>query len=195
MGLILASGSPRRRDLLQTSGIVLKAIRTSDIEELRQAEEAPEVYCRRLAREKAEAVAKLLKAEGESSDWVLAADTIVALGADIFEKPADDLDAYTMLRKLSTDWHLVLSAWHLLKVDGTKRESGVCHSEVRFRPLSDREIHCYISTGEGRDKAGSYGIQGLGAALIEEIRGSYSNIVGLPLHDVVTAIRSNNAES
>lgn len=190
MGLILASGSPRRRALLTTCGISLKAILPSCVEEHRAASESPKSYCSRLAKEKALAVAAICRTKSPS-DWVLAADTVVSMNNNIYEKPADDKDAFSMLKALSSGWHEVHSAWFLLKSDESIFEHGISTSEVRFRPLTDDEIRTYIHTGEGRDKAGSYGIQGLGAALVQEIKGSYSNIVGLPVHNVVSALRKH----
>ena len=190
MGLILASGSPRRKELLTTCGIALKAIVPSSVEEQRENHESPEEYCSRLAEEKARAVALSCSLQ-HPNDWVLAADTVVSIGNNIYEKPFDDRDAFNMLKALSTDWHEVRSGWFLLRADGAKQDHGLSLSRVRFRPLTDAELYAYIRTGEGRDKAGGYGIQGLGAALVEEIRGSYSNIVGLPVHNVVSALKKH----
>ena len=183
--IILARASPRRQELLRTSGFT-PVIHPSRIEEIREKEETPIAYCQRLAREKAISVASTLP---YSKDIVVAADTVVFVGDDIYEKPQDAQDAFRMLSVLSKDWHHVVSSWHVCSVDKSFVRSGHCVSDVRFRTLRDEEIWSYIETGEGYDKAGSYGIQGLGAALVQEIRGSYSNIVGLPLADVLNAIR------
>ena len=183
--IVLASASPRRQELLRTSGLT-PVIHPSRIEEIREEEEHPIAYCQRLAREKALSVTSTLS---YSKNIVVAADTVVYVGEDIYEKPKDAQDAFRMLSILSNGWHHVVSAWHVCSIDMSFVRSGHCISDVCFRPLRDEEIWSYIETGEGYDKAGSYGIQGLGAALVQEIRGSYSNIVGLPLADVLNAIR------
>lgn len=179
MSLVLASGSPRRRMLLTTSGISLAAVRPADIPELRQPGEAPVAFCRRLAAEKAAAV-------DDGTAWVLAADTIVHTDEEIFGKPVDDSDAAATLRSLSGRWHRVTSAWCLSR--GGAASVHHTTTRVRFRALSEAEIACYIATGEGRDKAGSYGIQGIGAVLVQELEGSYTNVVGLPLAEVIAAL-------
>jgi septum formation protein len=183
--IILASASPRRRELLMTSGIT-PLIQPSHIEEIRSENETPIIYCQRLAREKAQSVAS---ASTNGKDIIIAADTVVYMDRNIYEKPRDDQDAFMMLKALSQGWHHVVSAWHICSVDARFVRFGHRISDVCFRDLQDDEIWSYIRTGEGYDKAGSYGIQGLGAALVEEIRGSYSNIVGLPLADVLKGIR------
>lgn len=189
MGLILASGSPRRREMLETTGVELFAVEPSNVPEVRLAHEGPEEYCRRLARDKANASTR-------NGHWILSADTIVVDGHDIFEKPFDSADAFRMLSNLSNGWHQVISAWALRYVPNADESEVLilhhCVSKVRFRNLSDSEIYAYISTGEPFDKAGGYGIQGKGAALVQEIQGSYSNIVGMPLADVLSALREHN---
>ena len=190
MGLILASGSPRRRELLECSAVPLLAVEPANIPEVRSPEEEPVAYCRRLAHQKA-------RVSTRSGHWVLAADTIVIDGADIFEKPADAQSAFAMLKHISTvGWHDVVSAWALRYVPLNGEEEiwveGYSISKVRFRSLLDEEIQAYIETGEPFDKAGGYGIQGKGAALVQDIQGSYSNIVGLPLAEVLAALRENS---
>ena len=127
---------------------------------------------------------------------MLAADTIVVDGADIFEKPKDVQDAFQMLRHIaSVGWHDVVSAWALRYVPSNKKNEiwveGYSVSKVRFRSLLDTEIQPTLHTGEPFDKAG-YGIQGKGAALVQDIKGSYSNIVGLPLAEVLDALREHS---
>ena len=190
MGLILASGSPRRRELLECSAVPLLAIEPANIPEVRSPNEEPVAYCRRLAHEKASESTR-------NGHWVLAADTIVVDGAEIFEKPCDAQDAFRMLRYIaSVGWHDVVSAWALRYVPlDTENEiwvEGYSVSNVRFRSLLDAEILAYIDTGEPFDKAGGYGIQGKGAALVQDIKGSYSNIVGLPLAEVLDALRKHS---
>ena len=187
MGLILASGSPRRKELLECSAVPLLAVEPANIPEVRSPEEEPISYCERLAHEKAsESTAK--------GHWVLAADTIVVDQNDIFEKPSDADHAFLMLKHLAgVGWHDVVSAWALryVPLEGEIEQWVKGHnvSKVRFRILTDPEIRAYIATGEPFDKAGAYGIQGKGAALVQEIQGSYSNIVGLPLAEVMVALR------
>ena len=186
MSLILASASPRRLQLLECAAIQIKEVRPSHIPEVRGKDESPMEYCQRLAFEKATSIQ-------ESGHWILAADTIVCLDKDVFEKPKDVDDAFRILRRLSFEWHNVVSAWCLrYSPKAHEKEvlvTGHAVSEVLFRELQDNEIWAYIQTGECSDKAGAYGIQGLGACLVQEIKGSYSNIVGLPLADVLSALR------
>ena len=188
MKLVLASGSPRRRQLLETAGIPIHSIHPANIVEQQNTNESPLAYCTRLAKEKAHTVAT-------NDHWTLAADTIVCMNDLVFEKPRDDKHALEMLTQLSTDWHSVITCWHLV---GKEPDNGCIEmnshsiSWVKFRPLSQIEIENYIKTGETKDKAGAYGIQGLGATLIEEIKGSYSNIVGLPLREVLAALAKAN---
>lgn len=187
MGLILASGSPRRKELLECSAVPLLAVEPANVLEVRNPDEEPLVYCQRLAHDKA------LDSTAEGH-WVLAADTIVVDGDRVLEKPADVDQAFAMLQHLSSiGWHEVISAWALRYI-AREGESelwirGHSISKVRFRDLTAREINAYISTGEPFDKAGGYGIQGKGASLVQEIEGSYSNIVGLPLAEVLEALR------
>jgi septum formation protein len=187
MPLILASGSPRRKQLLECAAVLIDSVQPSKIPEERLQNERPVEYCNRLAFEKAKAI-------NEPGYWVLAADTIVTFNNQVFEKPIDTNDAFRILHTLSNQWHEVISSWCLRydgKNDQEKIISGYSTSSVLFRNLSTEEIWAYINTGECNDKAGAYGIQGLGACLVEEIKGSYSNIVGLPLTPVMEALRSN----
>ncbi len=179
MKFILASGSPRRKQLLQTCGIQIDFIIPARIPEQIRSGEEPLAYCMRLAKEKSAAVFK-------EDRCVLAADTIVCTETEVFEKPENDEDAFRILSSLSGKWHRVITAWELKTP--TEIRNGASVSKVLFRNLKPVEIRSYIRTGEGNDKAGSYGIQGLGAALISEISGSYSNIVGLPMTQVMAAL-------
>ena len=182
MGLVLASGSPRRRALLTTAGIDLARVVSPQVPEQRQPDESALEYVRRLARAKAEAV----EVPGH---WVLAADTVVYLGEMVLEKPLDEADAHQMLTTLSGRWHQVSTAWQLRFCGDHPQVHGeVVTSEVRFRQLSAAEVAHYVQTGEGRGKAGSYGIQGLGAGLVAEVRGCHSNVVGLPMESVMGAL-------
>jgi septum formation protein len=179
--LILASGSPRRKMLLHMSGFDIADVCPPDVPEVRDPSESPIGYCRRLSSDKAAAV----PAHGA---WVLAADTIVHCGDQIFEKPDDDDDAQRMLSELSGQWHQVTSAWYLRwsgpgpsPAAPRRMIRGHRTSRVRFRSLSPVEIQRYVQTGEGRDKAGAYALQGDGSALIERVVGSTTNVVGLPM--------------
>ena len=187
MKLIVASASPRRKDLLTCSGVNIFAVRPSNILEERKLGEEPVAYCKRLAHEKAQA------SFFEEGYWVLSADTIVVLGDAVFEKPCDGEHAYTMLRSLSGKWHSVVSAWSLryMSSRGERWIEDHSVSKVKFRELLDVEIYAYIDSGEAFDKAGGYGIQSKGACLVEQIEGCYSTIVGLPLTQVLPVIRAN----
>ena len=188
MSFILASGSPRRKQLLECAAVTIDSIQPSRILEEQHPNEVPVAYCKRLALEKAKAIEA-------SGCWILAADTIVTHQNKVFEKPLDSNDAYRILRSLSNQWHDVISAWCLRFAHSDKEQEkvfcGHSISSVLFRNLTDEEIWAYIKTGECNDKAGAYGIQGLGACLVEEIKGSYSNIVGLPLAPVLNILRTN----
>ena len=183
--LILASGSPRRRALLQTCGIPISMW-------------SPHISQRKGCKRKSDSTVRLSEekslANRHHNAYVLAADTIVCLDEQVFEKPLNDADAITILSTLSGKWHTVITAWAIAHHPESASQSsvivarGTTTSEVKFRSLQMAEIKSYIQTGEGRDKAGSYGIQGLGAALVESIRGDYSNIVGLPMGDVIQAL-------
>ena len=184
---VLASGSPRRRELTARLGLVPR-VQRSQLEEIPEPGEAPEAYARRLARQKAEDVARQLAAEPGWPGWVLAADTIVVRDDQILEKPADEADARRMLGELSGRAHQVVTAfcwWR--RADDHHRVEAVT-TEVVFRALDEATIARYVVTGEPMDKAGAYGIQGLGGALVERIEGSYSAVVGLPVGAVIAAL-------
>ncbi len=170
--------------LLTTSGISLHDVCPPDIAEHRQPGESPVAYARRMASEKAAAVDR-------PDHWILAADTVVHIDADIFGKPADDADAAHILARLSGRWHGVTTGWCL---QWSGRRAGRLWSHVttavQFRSLTPAGIAAYIATGDGQDKAGAYGIQGLGSALVETLSGSYTNVVGLPLTEVLAALHS-----
>ncbi|UZE24613.1 Maf-like protein [Pseudomonas sp. B21-056] len=173
--LYLASGSPRRRELLTQIGVPFTAIR-ADIDETPLDHETPSAYVERLARGKAEAGRRTLTGE---EGCVLGADTAVVLEGRILGKPLDQADSQAMLMSLSGRDHEVLTAIALL--DGERCESRVVSSRVRFRPITEQEALAYWASGEPRDKAGGYGIQGLGAVFVAGLEGSYSAVVGLPL--------------
>ncbi|HEX6046328.1 MAG TPA: Maf family protein [Pyrinomonadaceae bacterium] len=180
--LILASSSPRRKELLIAVGWEFEAI-TAGIDESVRPGEHPAAYVRRLAKSKAEAVAATLQ-----HGLILGADTTVVVDDEILGQPEDDQDAKRMLNLLSGRWHEVLTGVALVRVGS---EARVEHetTRVRFAEMSDREIDWYISTGEARGKAGAYGIQGAAGLFIKEIEGDYFNIVGLPIRLVYELIK------
>ncbi len=181
-GLILASASPRRAELLRQAGIEF-TVRPATINEKRQEGEKPLELVMRLAYEKATALRTLPHA------LVLAADTIVFVGDKIFEKPKNKSCARQTLSFLSGKEHQVASAFCLISHEKEILAHQVIISRVKFRQLCRAEIESYAATGEGLDKAGSYAIQEGGSFLIEAVYGSYTNIIGLPLTEVLAALR------
>ena len=172
--LILASSSPRRKELLDAVGWPYEAI-VAGIDETLWPNEAPADYVQRLARSKAEAVAQRVE-----SGLVLGADTTVVVEQEILAQPVDDEDARRMLRLLNGKWHEVLTGVAAVRIGGETRVDFET-TRVRFAEMSEREIDWYVATGEARGKAGAYGIQGAAGLFIEEIEGDYFNIVGLPI--------------
>jgi septum formation protein len=179
--VILASSSPRRRDLLRLIGIS-HDVRPADIDESVLPGEAPAVYAERLARDKAGVVAR-----AEPGALTIGADTIVVIDDRILGKPRDTADAHRMLELLAGRTHTVYTA--IAVAHGTKLVSGVEHVAVTFRPLEEAEIARYIATGEPMDKAGAYGIQGFGATIVERIDGDYFAVMGLALGRLVGLMR------
>lgn len=187
--IILASASPRRRDLLRAAGFEHEVI-VANIEEKRRQGERPEDYVQRNAKEKALAVCST-QPVAVAKAIVLAADTIVvAFDNEVLEKPVDAQDARRMLGKLSARTHRVLTGFALC--NGTTGEIIECktvQTQVLFRNLFADEVEQYICSGEPFDKAGSYGIQGQALTFVESIEGSYTNVVGLPMSHVVLSLR------
>ena len=173
----LASGSPRRRELLQQIGVSFRLVGTSVDETVRLAENAP-AYVLRLAAAKADAG---WQTSGAGDAPVLAADTAVVLDGKILGKPADRQDAEAMLRQLSGRTHEVLTAVALRSAAGL--QSRISRSEVTFRTIEAPEAQAYWETGEPRDKAGGYAIQGRAAVFVAHLRGSFSGVMGLPLFE------------
>jgi len=173
--LLLASASPRRRELLDRLGIVPDAIVPADIDETPRKGEVPRAYAVRMALEKADAAA-------DPASYVLAGDTVVALGRRILPKADDEQTARQCLSLLSGRRHRVLSAVALRAPDGTVRHR-LSETQVRFKRLENAEISAYITSGEWRGKAGGYAIQGRAEGLIVWIAGSHSGVVGLPLFE------------
>jgi septum formation protein len=180
--LILASASPRRRELLTRLGIEPARVGHADIDEAPHKGELPRDYAVRMAREKALAAA-------DGSAHVLAGDTVVAVGRRILPKAEDEATARTCLALLSGRRHRVLSAVALRAPDGTLRER-LSETQVRFKRLSEEEIRAYLAGGEWRDKAGGYAIQGSAEGLIAWIAGSHSGVVGLPLFETRALLKS-----
>ena len=183
--LILASASPRRRELLAQAGFTFDVIPT-DIPELRKPGEDPIRFVTRLAREKAEAVATTHALTPDT--LVLGADTIVLVDEEVLGKPEDAADAARMLRLLSGQTHQVITG--LCVARGRERQRAAEVTFVRFVTLSDQEIHDYVATGEPLDKAGAYAIQGRAGRWVPRIHGCYFNVVGLPLALVTSMIEA-----
>ena len=175
MDIILASQSPRRRELLERMGVRDFRVVTPDIDEHMDRELPPEELVRRISLEKALAVQEQ---EGNTS-IIIAADTVVALDGAVLGKPADELEAFKMLSTLSGCRHQVYSGMTVLR--GEEKYTVSEETTVTFRELSAEEIDRYIATGEPMDKAGAYGIQGYGALLVSGIQGDYYNVMGLPV--------------
>ena len=183
--IYLASGSPRRREILENLGFTVRRL-PAHIDETPKEGEAAVEYVRRMACEKNQAVV---------AQWfaVLTADTTVADGAVILGKPESEADAVNMLERLSGRTHQVLTAvcvyWR-----------GVCHdvvqtSEVRFKTLTAEEIAAYVASGEPMDKAGAYGIQGLGGVFVEHLQGSFTGVMGLPVYETAQLLKSLGLEA
>lgn len=177
MALILASQSPRRRELLGTLGVQFSAC-SVDIDETPHANEIPENYVQRLGLEKARVG---LQQHGSEGDWVLGSDTTVVSQGAILGKPISKADFVSMMQSLSGQSHQVLTSVAL--VSSGKEYSEIVRTDVSFIELTELEIEQYWETGEPLDKAGGYGIQGFGSVFVRSIEGSYSNVVGLPLHE------------
>ena len=181
MRVILASASPRRRDLLTMIGIAHEVI-PADVDETYRAGEVPREHAERLAREKASALAARAP-----EAVIIAADTIVVVDGDVLGKPRDADEAARMLRRLAGRTHTVFTAVAVAR--GAKLLSGVEEVGVTFRPLDDATITSYVATREPMDKAGAYGIQGYGAAIVERIDGDYFAVMGLAIGRMLALLR------
>jgi septum formation protein len=176
MRILLASSSPRRLSLLKAAGLEVE-VRPAAVDELRAPGELPGEMAFRLARDKAWAIAE------DERLPIIAADTVVALQGKVLGKPLHERDAAGILRRLSGEEHEVITGF-CVRYFGEERR-GTVRTQVWFRSLSDAEIERYVRTGEPMDKAGAYGIQGEGGALVDRVSGSYTNVVGLPLSEVL----------
>jgi septum formation protein len=186
--LILASASPRRRELLARLGLPFEVRPSAIAESLEPGIPAP-ALATALARAKARDVADRLRAAGEGPALVLGADTLVVLDGRPLGKPATRDEARAMLRALRGRSHEVVTAVALLDVPGGREAAETVLSRVRMRPYTDREIDAYVATGEPDDKAGAYAVQGAGGRLVSHIEGCYTNVVGLPLGTTARLLR------
>lgn len=183
--LILASESPRRKALLREIGLRLKVV-PADIPEIPKIQEDPMVFSKRMALGKARMVSARYPGH-----WVLGADTVVTLNGHIYGKPRDAHEAFSFLQALSGKIHRVITGFCLRMESKGISSVGSVTSLVTFKTLSMEEIAWYIGTGEPLDKAGAYAIQGKGAFCVKRIRGSYTNVVGLPVTEVLEALKKN----
>jgi septum formation protein len=184
--LVLASASPRRKQLLRQIAIPFRPLKSRISEHPLSRD--PLMNARLLAEAKAGAV--VAKCRGR---WILGADTIVVLDRALLGKPADEDEAFSMLRQLSGREHRVITGFCLVAPDSKAAHSEAVVTRVTFKVLTKKEILGYIATGEPFGKAGGYGIQGIGAFLVKGIKGSYTNVVGLPLCAVVNALLATGA--
>ncbi len=187
--IILASQSPRRVELLKQIGITC-LVMPAGVDETALPDESPSDYVLRLAAQKAQAIANKLPNQDLP---ILAADTTVALGLQILGKPEHDLDAFNMLKQLSGSTHQVHTA--IAVAFNGKLETAINSTQVEMMPLSDAMISEYIASGEHKDKAGSYAIQGLAACWIKNISGSYTGVMGLPLHETSLLLNKIGAKN
>lgn len=190
--IVLASSSPRRRQILERLGIKFRVVKP-DVDERREPGEPPVDFVRRAALEKATDVARTIAIEQSESPWVVGADTVVVIDGTPLGKPQDRAQAVEMLRSLSGREHHVLTGWALLNINAGIERTGVESTKVWFKRLRTAEIEAYADTDEGLDKAGAYGIQGIGCFLVERIEGNYENVVGLPACPLVEALQVEGA--
>ena len=182
--LVLASESTRRVDLLRSLGVSF-AIMPPGIDEHRRPSESPKDYVLRMAYEKAQKVGSLFPEK-----WVIGADTIVVHKGRVLGKPKTEEEAFAMLKRLRASWHKVFTGYCILNVSRHIVYQDVAETKVFIKDLTDEEIEKYINTTEPFDKAGSYAVQGKGGYMVKEIKGSYSNVVGLPICEITEALLS-----
>ena len=188
--LILASISPRRKELLESVGFKFNLKKPNFDEDTIDASKMKvDEYVLHLAESKSKSVFS-----NYPNDIVIAADTIVVLGHDIIGKPKDEADAMNILRRLSGKTHQVYTGYAVIRKGDCKTEVSFEKTHVTFREISDSEIRFYVKTGEPMDKAGSYGVQGIGGALVTGINGDYNNVVGLPVCSLVQTLRRFGVE-
>lgn len=184
--LVLASASPRRKEILETLGLRFDVC-PSDADEVAREGEAPAALVRRLAEEKAREVA------GREHGWVLGADTVVVVDGEVLTKPSDDRVAASMLERLGGRWHEVVTGVAVIGEADSRATAIAVTTRVCFRALDRARVRRYVATGEGRDKAGAYAVQGLGSGLVSRIEGSYTNVVGLPAAETIDLLESSGA--
>ena len=182
--IVLASESTRRVDILRSLGISFSII-PPDIDEQRRKDESPRDFALRISMEKARKVG-----EHFADKWVIGADTIVVNKGRVLGKPKDEVDAFNMLKSLRGKWHKVITGYCILNVSKDIMYRDAVETRVFVRDLSDAEILRYIKTSEPLGKAGSYAVQGKGGYMVKEIKGSYSNVVGLPICEVAEVLLS-----
>lgn len=183
--IVLASASPRRKELLEQIGLEFQVI-PSRAEEIVLPDETPEAHVERLSIDKATEVAERKNIDGR---WFIGSDTIVLCDGQILGKPKNEQHAAEMLRMMSGREHRVLSGYAIIDRKTGEQRSEAVSTSVRFRDLTDEEIARYIATSEPADKAGAYAIQGLGVCFVAGIEGSYTNVVGLPLCRLTLALK------
>jgi septum formation protein len=189
--VVLASASPRRRELLARAGVRFEIV-PSSVEERRLSGEAPRDLALRLAREKALDVARRFPASPRR--LVLGADTIVVLEDSVLGKPADEEEAAQMLRRLAGRTHRVLTAVALVPTDRLEPRTVCVESQVVMRQAGEAELRAYVATGEPLDKAGAYAAQGEGRRFVERIQGSESNVIGLPIEETLALLQAAERE-
>lgn len=185
--IILASSSPRRKELLKQLGVVFKVYPARVDESLKRGEFAKE-FVLRISYDKGRHVA-----EKFPDKWVLAADTVVVIDSNILGKPSNRKEAKEMLKLINGKYHTVYTGFALINLKEGKVGRKVVGTEVKIKHLTNQELEGYLDTGEPYDKAGAYAIQGIGSFLVEKISGSYSNVVGLPVAEIVEAFKKYNA--
>lgn len=186
MKLVLASASPRRREILSTLGIAFDVVPSGASEEAREGE-PPEALVRRLASAKAREVSRRCR-----DRFVLGADTVVVADGEVLGKPADDQDARRMLSRLAGRWHEVVTGIALARGEELLEDLAVT-TRVHVVAMDAARIDRYVATGEGRDKAGAYAVQGIASGLCDRIEGSYTNVVGLPAAETVSLLERHGA--
>ncbi|MFZ5994531.1 MAG: Maf family protein [Thermodesulfobacteriota bacterium] len=182
--VILASGSPRRQDFLRTLGLKFEVV-VSRVEEPPFVDGDPARYALEMAEAKARAVSY-----SHPRRWIVAADTIVIIGHEVLGKPKTEQEAISMLGRLSGRWHEVITAFCLLHHEKGASYIKAVQSRVKIKRLTTAEVASYVVTGEPMDKAGAYAVQGIGAFMVEKIEGSYTNVVGLPLSELIGAMQA-----
>ncbi len=182
--IVLASESTRRIDILRTLGVSFSII-PPDIEERKRSDESPKDFVLRVAYEKAQKVGTLFP-----DKWIIGADTAVVHKGRVLGKPASEKDASAMLKRLRGSWHKVFTGYCVLNVSKHIVYQDVAETKVFIKDLTDEEIEKYIRTSEPLDKAGSYAVQGKGGYMVKEIKGSYTNVVGLPICEITEVLLS-----